>query len=940
MLRQRLGWGFRQTLPVLVLVFLGCLASWATDVFLLVSPSLHTYGCSASDGPGGRSLRVLLHSSGSQDHRCGWEKALAESAPENADPRGTDLSRLVEISEGEGGAARVRLSATVTAGGAVAGKVRRGDAADDVQSFVEEIWGVQLFSGRLPQWKLPEYSLDRTRRHALIAVTGTVPALPGTVELYSGGPTRLRMSLSSVRFRAVRTDWNITGQGPHSLSADVRGPSEPLRVGLARAGATASRSTYPDDPSLTLGLARLRRDAGRAGDLLTAVGWALLSAAGWCALLLAARSGVLDPLGAGNRLRHLVRVAGAVLLVHVIVLVAPWVAVPSGASGTVLGGSFQDAATRSLGWDIVGYPAVPGALVLMVAAILVMAPRMVRALAVDDGPVGAFAADEGLAVRGRLGSWRVVLLALAAVTALAAAVLAVPELVRLQPDYASAGARDPEFVAFLLPVLLAVVLAVISVAGAAVARFAGWRIRLSSMLWASAFVPLLAVVAAVHGQGGVLPFLVRWSGPLLAGAVAVLVTGWVAWWVVTGSRPAVVTLVLLFPVAAALAVAWNTDEATTLGWWQLFDLAQRLDAVLGLVVVVAVVRSLREWGRAPVLRRASLRGHRALGILLMFVMAAGSYSLLKRPSAVVVGAAACMVWLLFPYRQIGRAAVVLGQRAGDRTGAVVHSARSGAARRALPALRKAARDKVTEGMRPYAVAQRQLRAVERLSFDARRRGADDDVSTRELAFGAFVGDTPWERGVRAARAGALLGAPWTLLSLAGAAVGTSAAHAPYPVLSLLTETVPVLLTWVGFGLLYGYFFPLLRGETGLAKALWMYGVMLVPTVVQTVASRDPSHWSSWADTLLYAFQALAFAMTLGLRADASVLAANRMRPARLSDIHDLGSITAWWSSVAVALATGVATVIVAGLQPFLLDVFPQAPAPPASPATTAGDVRR
>ncbi|MFD7916825.1 hypothetical protein ACFV30_40080 [Streptomyces sp. NPDC059752] len=44
-----------------------------------------------------------------------------------------------------------------------------------------------------------------------------------------------------------------------------------------------------------------------------------------------------------------------------------------------------------------------------------------------------------------------------------------------------------------------------------------------------------------------------------------------------------------------------------------------------------------------------------------------------------------------------------------------------------------------------------------------------------------------------------------------------------------------MLTWVGFGFLYGYFFPLLRGRTGLEEAPWMYGVMVVPAAVQVLA---------------------------------------------------------------------------------------------------------
>lgn len=937
-LRRRLGCGFRQALLVLALVFLGCLASMATDIFLLVSPSAHTYGCFAPENPTDRLHKALLHDSGYQDHRCAWERALVELTSTNADPRDVDIARLVDISEGKRDVASVRLSATVPSNSTLAGKVRRGEAADDVQSFVEAVWGVQLFSARLPEWKLPEYSLDQARQHAVIVVIGTVPARSGAVELYSVGPTTLRMKVPSAQFRAVETNWHITAQGPHSLSADVRRPSEVLRVTMARADAAASRGNYPGDPLLTEWSSHMSQYAKRVGDVLAAVWWALLSAVGWCMLLLAARARVLDSVGAGAHLRQLVRITGALLLVHVTVLVTPWVAVSTQGATSAMGKGFRDAASRSLGWDIAGFSSLPGSLVLMVVAMLVLLPRTAKALADDCEPAPSPAASAGAA--SRRSFWRVALLALAVIAALVAATLAVPELVRLQPDYEADGSRGPEAVAYLLPVLLAVVLAALSAVGAAVARLAEWRIRRSSLLWASAFVPLVAVTAAIHGEGGVLPFLVRWLGPLLAGAMAVLATGWVAWWVVARSRPSASALVLLFPVAAALAVAWNRQGAVPPGWWDLIELTQRLDAVLGLVLVAAATRALHEWGQVPVTGASSLRGHRALGILLIFTMAAGSFALMTRPSPVVVVAAALMVWFLFPYGQIRRAAVVLGQSAGERTGALVQSAQSGAARRALPFLRKAAREKISEGRRPYAIAQRQLRAVERVSFDARLPGMSYGVSTRELAFGAYIGDTPWKRGVRSARAAGLIGAPWTLLSLAGAAVGTSAAHATYPVLSILTMVVPVLLTWVGFGLLYGYFFPLLRGQTGLAKALWMYGVMLVPAVLQTISSRDPSHWSSWTDTLLYAFQALAFAMTLGLRADASVLAVNRMRPDRLADIHNLGSITAWWSSVAVALASGVAAVIVVGVQPFLLDVFPQAPPAPVPPATATSGVPR
>ena len=65
------------------------------------------------------------------------------------------------------------------------------------------------------------------------------------------------------------------------------------------------------------------------------------------------------------------------------------------------------------------------------------------------------------------------------------------------------------------------------------------------------------------------------------------------------------------------------------------------------------------------------------------------------------------------------------------------------------------------------------------------------------------------------------------------------------------------------------------------------------------------------------------------RRDRAVLHKYRFSTARLVDLHNLWTVSAWASSVAVAFATGIATVIVVGLQPFVIGVItPSSPAPP------------
>ncbi|MFD3843883.1 hypothetical protein ACFWWC_48110 [Streptomyces sp. NPDC058642] len=906
---ERIGLCVRQAAWLLVLVLLGALASLAVTGFLLVGPQAPLQECS---GPAATSL---VQDAGSDDRRCAWERAVEEISP--------DAMRRVDIKENRDGATEVRLSIVVPSDSALAQDTAEGKAADELIPFLAAVWGVPTFDGAQPEWKVPVVMVAQGSPQTEVVLSGTVATHPGDWGFYSKGPTTLQLSVPTMRLRAVTTTWHVRSQSADSLSAETREPGLLLSVAVVSEDAKPAGYSLPGVSSAKELLSPLGSYAPKAGDVLTALGRALLAAAGWVALLLAWRVGP-PPLGeeAGS-LYRLKRITGAVVLVHLAIWVIPWFGTLDPALGSGVPRWVRDDLSELLGWEPVDFAPLSGALVLLVTAILVIVPRLVIALMREDD-------TEAPVARSRR---RTAGLGLAAAGALAAATASLLALADPHPQEAASRV----LAAVLLSLVLAVILAVLALYAVAVARRAGWDIGHPSLLWAAAFAPIVAVGASVHSGGGELPPLIRWSGPLLAGTVMVLATGVLAWWAVTGSKPSRVGLFLAVPAAVLLALAWDQDVLGRLGWWDLHELTRQLDGILGLVLVAAAVKALYVPVRSLGTGTRALRGLRALGIVLMFILGSGTFSLLTIPSPVTVGAAALMVWVLFPYGQIRRAAVVLAQSREESVGALNDSVRMGTLRRALPALRKNAHATVADGPPADIRALGRLRSVERASYDVgpvRANGVS--VRAHQRAFGAYISPEPWKRATRTAASAAVLGAPGTLLSLAGAVV-SAGFDDRHPVLAVLTTAAPILLTWVGFGLLYGYFFPVLRGETGLSKALWMWGVMIVPPVLQVVASRDPSHWSSWTGTILYGLQALTFAMSLGLFADAAVLAANRMRAARLVDIHNLGFITAWLSSVAVALASGVATVIIGGVAPFVLDIFPEAPqAPEPSASPSAG----
>ena len=199
------------------------------------------------------------------------------------------------------------------------------------------------------------------------------------------------------------------------------------------------------------------------------------------------------------------------------------------------------------------------------------------------------------------------------------------------------------------------------------------------------------------------------------------------------------------------------------------------------------------------------------------------------------------------------------------------------------------------------------------------------ITAEQQGFGALTSRRPWQRARWGLVAGVIIGAPWVVLGLAG--VSWPRGPESYPELAAVAAVAPLAARRAGYGLLFGYFFPLLRGSTGLGKAVWFSVAASAPAVCAAMADAQTTA-RKWDSTALLVTQLFAFAMTLGIMADRAVLLENGSRTGRLVDLHNLWTVSAWASSVAVAVAAGIAAAIVAGLQPFVIGVIaPSSPAP-------------
>lgn len=463
-------------------------------------------------------------------------------------------------------------------------------------------------------------------------------------------------------------------------------------------------------------------------------------------------------------------------------------------------------------------------------------------------------------------------------------------------------------------------------AAARVSRPPGDPRRLRPALLA-AIITALAVAATTTLDRGYGPVVLRWAVLVAAGAAAgIAVAGLVNAGV--SDRPlSQTTLLAIAPIGALAAVPWGYLRIPNVvsGWWDFVAFAAGLNGLLGLALVAAGCMALRALGSAPVTGMRDLRDHRALGIAAWLIALSGSYTLFgawNTAAVATLAAAAAGAWLLLPSGQVDRAAAVLQQSQKRHTRAIMRTLQAGAGRRVLPALSKSTREKVAAGDLTLKQAQQKIAAVERNSATAYGNvtvsGQVVRIATEQRGFGMLASATPWRRARWGLLTGAGIGAPWVILGLAGASLHTG--QQPYPELSVAASVVPLTIRWAGYGLLFGYFFPLLRGRTGLGKALWFAVAAAGPGICATLAAGDATA-QQWQKAALLAIQIVTFAMTLGILADRAVLQEHGFPAARLVDLHNLWTVSAWASSVAVAVATGLATVIIVGLQPFVIGVI-------------------
>jgi len=474
-----------------------------------------------------------------------------------------------------------------------------------------------------------------------------------------------------------------------------------------------------------------------------------------------------------------------------------------------------------------------------------------------------------------------------------------------------------------------VILALVASVGAALALEPRW----SSLAAAAATAGTVVLLATTQDAGGALD---SWLGGAVALFCSLAFLVLLAWVGAVGTRSALVERgrgtwwVRMLTVLLAFAVLWPdtgprvSSSPITMHAF-VADFAAASPALIWLGLILATVGLL--WRVAsnplpgPILR--------SLAILVALALMLRSNVVVGIPWSFVVGAV--LVWRVLYVSGHETSTRTLWPSAGEGSVEMISTlVRTSASSQFARNMRASARRRATSSGVSFEEAAAFRQAYEE---PARPMPVPPNEQERAESMGWGAVADPRDRALRSMGAALLIGIPLSIPYLAE--VGTQLSVADLTSVTTWGEIVTAFIFVLRFplyGLVFGYFFPLVRGTTGLGKSLHL---LIVLVVSEGIALLVP-FGSTSAFIQAFSLRALGLAalcLVLGIGADAWALRRAGAGVADLADLYQVRRATLSISTVTVALlttaATTMATVTVTSATERL---FEQVESPPAATA--------
>ena len=412
------------------------------------------------------------------------------------------------------------------------------------------------------------------------------------------------------------------------------------------------------------------------------------------------------------------------------------------------------------------------------------------------------------------------------------------------------------------------------------------------------------------------------SGALLAAGF-----GWVAVRTLSQDRrPWTVAALAVAGFAIGLPFRQPNEELRLSNLERLMgELGQLFPWLLAAGVVLLLLNHAR---RSPgaILPKEALR----LGAYLYAVFVINSSrTWLLVPVPLLVGLFLAAVWLFRPDAETSRLKRLLPGRRRNLRQLLDHVLGAVDSAGLLRSIRKSLTGKLEKAeIEPAEYEQKLAVYRQYVEGKAARPAVSSRHSLRRLVFS--VGYSILPANTRAAlQAGALLALAPLSIALYRYLPNEKVAHS-YPLANLLVFLVGAIASWLLYAFFFGYFFAHLRGDTGLAKGIHLFSLVVLPFAALHLL--DTSTWEEMRPFVLWAAQVFLFCSLLGLIAfDYGLLRRKGFAANDLRRVHELPALSAYASTAIAAIVPAVLAVVTGRLTDlvsfFLNTILPRVPGP-------------
>lgn len=431
-----------------------------------------------------------------------------------------------------------------------------------------------------------------------------------------------------------------------------------------------------------------------------------------------------------------------------------------------------------------------------------------------------------------------------------------------------------------------------------------------------AYVALLLTAAGALLAGravliGFTPPNLMWVA-MIALAWCVLVFGWVTeashrWSPASAVRWVIATSVALGVLAFAtipVQAAW-----ASLRWRGLLELLSLVVQVgIPVLALIMLVVRARRWGQGPEGLTETAAFHAAVLIVLLMRLQSNDGSVLVL--TVLLAWAGMILLLPAPRGDLLRAV------SGDEHRLLVRDM----------IRRRSARTALTHLLRQPGDDFEQRRTALEQASDERTGPVDSD-----LALATMAGRTPWQNGLAAFRAGVVLSLPYSAVRISASVRGGQAESYEILYAALALLSLPVLC------MVFGYFYPRVRGTGPIAKSLsFLLAALLVElplsmyTLVATTVTTDAGGNEALVGVLVAAGNIAVVSIGLGLWWEWRLMWLAGEPWARVRNVRTLRALAAPLAAVSIAIATAAATALVNNV----IAPLPSAPVVDTKPVPT------